>query len=136
MDETEIDARAFEHRGRHIAKQIRENTTAANKAAALKKRQNKEADRVQKATQLKEQRESKAKFRADKKNQKIKQSLLRKGQLIPNWLQAANEEGLDNADDDNDSDAEKNEPIKPTSEVIEVDSLILLKLLLLNFVHK
>ena len=31
LDETKIDARVFEHRGRHIAKQKRENTTAEKK---------------------------------------------------------------------------------------------------------
>ena len=84
LEETETDARLFEQKGRHIAKQVRLGMTAERKAAAATKRSEKEAIKVQKAVQLKAQRESKEQARKEKKQSSKKAN---NSQLIPqHWF--------------------------------------------------
>lgn len=79
IDETDNDTRVSEQHGRHIAKQIKDSITAEKRVIAVQKRQDKENSKLQRAIQLKSQRELKVRLRADKKLIKNKEKNVFKG---------------------------------------------------------
>ena len=60
LDETALDQRVFERRGRHIVRDVNANMIAERRAAAERKRDENVQKKQQKALELKTQREAKA----------------------------------------------------------------------------